>query len=56
MQEYIDLSYYENLVDEAKAAVAKYNHGDFDSFMSDDPLAPYMNIPEDSDEEVPFTA
>ena len=56
MQEYIDLSYYENLVDEAKAAVAKYNHGDFDSFMSDDPLAPYMNIPEDSDEEIPFTA
>lgn len=54
MQEFVDTSYYENLVDEAKAAISKY--GDFDNFVSDDPLSRYMNIPEDSDEEVPFTA
>jgi hypothetical protein len=35
------------------ATISKY--GDFEMFVSDDPLAQYMNIPEDSDEEVPFS-
>lgn len=54
LQEYIDITYYESLVSDAKTAIATY--GDFDAFISDDPLAPYMNIPEDVDEEMPFSA
>jgi hypothetical protein len=48
----IDESYYVSLVDDAVATISKY--GDFEMFVSDDPLAQYMNIPEDADEEVPF--
>lgn len=48
----IDESYYISLVDDAVATISKY--GDFEMFVSDDPLAQYMNIPEDADEEVPF--
>ena len=54
LQEYVDITYFESLVEEAKEAIATY--GDFDAFVSDDPLAPYMNIPEGSDEEMPFSA
>ena len=54
MQEYVDLSYYDNLVDEAVAAISKY--GDFDGFVSDDPLAQYMNVPVSENEEEPFVA
>lgn len=54
LREYVDVSYYEELVEEAKEAISKY--GDFEMFISDDPLAPYMNIPENSDEEMPFSA
>lgn len=48
----IDESYYISLVDDAVATISKY--GDFEMFVSDDPLAQYMNIPEDVDEEIPF--
>ena len=39
----IDLSYYEKLVDEAAASIAKY--GDFNRFVSDEPYIP--DFPED---------
>lgn len=47
----IDRSYYDSLVDDAVAAISKY--GDFNVFVSDDPLANYMNVPE-GPEEIPF--
>ena len=50
----IDESYYISLVDEAIELISQY--GDFEMFVSDDPLAQYMNIPENSDEEIPFSA
>ena len=50
----IDESYYISLVDDAVETISQY--GDFEMFVSEDPLAPYMNIPENSDEEVPFSA
>lgn len=54
MQDDVDISYYESLVDEAKDAISR--HGDFDAFISEDPLAQYMNIPEGTEEEMPFSA
>ena len=48
----IDETYHDSLAEEAKAAIEKYIS--FDSFVSEDPLAPYMNIPENSIEEIPF--
>ena len=52
----VDISYYHKLVDDAVDAIAKY--GDAEWFMSDDPyVSPtpnFMNIPEDSPEEVPW--
>lgn len=51
----IDTRYYGELVDEAIAAISKY--GDFDKFVSDQPLVldDFMNIPEDAvEDEVPF--
>jgi hypothetical protein len=51
MADKIDRSYYDSLVDDAIEAISKY--GDFLSFISDDPLAAYMNVPEGA-EEVPF--
>ena len=48
----IDESYYISLVDDAVVTISEY--GDFEMFVSDDPLAQYMNIPEDVDEEIPF--
>lgn len=53
----IDKSYYTKLVDDAVDAISEY--GDFEWFVSDDPyVSPpkedFMNIPEDSPEEVPF--
>lgn len=58
----IDRSYYDNLVDEAVAAISEY--GDFEWFVSDDPYIPeertkaipvdFMNIPEDAPEEMPW--
>ena len=50
----IDESYYISLVDDAVETISQY--GDFEMFVSEDPLAQYMNIPENSDEEVPFSA
>ena len=50
----IDESYYISLVDDAVETISQY--GDFEMFVSEDPLAPYMNIPENSDEETPFSA
>ena len=50
--EIIDESYYISLADEAVATISKY--GDFNMFVSDDPLAPYMNVPEGEAEEIPF--
>lgn len=50
----IDESYYISLVDDAVETISQY--GDFEIFVSEDPLAPYMNIPENSDEETPFSA
>lgn len=55
--ENIDCRYYNRLVDEARAAISKY--GDFEIFVSDDPLPDsldnYMNVPENSPEEIPFS-
>ena len=48
----IDESYYISMVDDAVATISEY--GDFEMFVSGDPLAQYMNIPEDVDEEIPF--
>ena len=48
----IDESYHENLAEEAKKAISKF--GDFENFVSDDPLAQYMNIPQGVDDETPF--
>ena len=57
----IDVSYYHKLVDDAVETISKY--GDAEWFMSDDPyilqskkepLEDFMNIPIDTDEEVPF--
>lgn len=50
----IDESYYISLVDDAVDAISQY--GDFEMFVSEDPLAQYMNIPENSNEEIPFFA
>lgn len=50
----IDESYYISLVDDAVDTISQY--GDFEMFVSGDPLAPYMNIPENSEEEIPFSA
>ena len=52
--ELIDESYYISLVDDAIDTISQY--GDFEMFVSDDPLAPYMNIPQDSEDEIPFHA
>lgn len=56
-EEHIDRSYYNKLVDDAVTAISQY--GDFEWFVSDDPVPPvkepladFMNIPEDADEEV----
>jgi hypothetical protein len=51
MADKIDRSYYDSLVDDAIEAISKY--GDFLTFISDDPLAAYMNVPEGA-EEIPF--
>ena len=53
----IDKSYYTKLVDDAVDTISEY--GDFEWFVSDDPyVSPpkedFMNIPEDSPEEIPF--
>ena len=53
----VDHSYYRTLVDEAVTDISKY--GDFEWFVSDDPVPPvvddsFINVPEDSPEEVEF--
>ena len=55
----IDVSYYNKLADDAVETISEY--GDFHWFVSDDPYnspprAPYdfMNVPEDSPEELPW--
>jgi hypothetical protein len=57
LQDKIDISYYDSLVEDAVSAItiAGKNQGrTFEIFMSDDPLAPYMNVPEGDAEELPF--
>ena len=49
MEADVDISYYERLAEEAKAAVSKY--GDFDAFVSDAPYIP--DFPPD-DDDLPF--
>lgn len=56
-KDYINMQYYRNLVDEAVSEISKY--GDFEWFVSDlvptgEPVQDFMNVPIDSDEEVPF--
>lgn len=56
-ESYIDKSYYKKLVDDAVDAISKYC--DFEWFVSDDPYVPaprddFMNVPEDTPEEVPW--
>ena len=54
----IDRSYYDNLVDAASETISSY--GDLEWFVSDDPYIPatklphFMNIPEGTDDEIPF--
>ena len=49
----IDQGYYHKLVDDAVEAVSKYC--DFEWFTSDEPYqTPFMNIPEDVDDVLPF--
>ena len=53
----IDEQYYISMVDEAVATISKY--GDFEQFASDEPYVKaenwdFMNIPEGTDEEIPF--
>lgn len=54
-EDIIDRSYYNKLVDDAVEAISKF--GDFERFVSDDPypvedpIPPFMNIPEGVDEE-----
>ena len=57
----IDLSYFTKLVDDAVETISEY--GDAEWFMSDDPYMAedskagtedFMNIPEDSPEEIPW--
>lgn len=47
----IDVSYYDRLVEEAIEAISEC--GSYDQFISDDPLAKYMNVPSGA-EEMPF--
>lgn len=58
-RDYIDMTYYNKLADDAIDAISEY--GDFVWFVSDDPYVtptkiPYdfMNVPDDSPEEVPW--
>lgn len=56
----VDELYYRNLVDKSVEAISKY--GNYEWFVSDDPIPPvqssplydFMNIPEDTPEEIPF--
>ena len=56
----VDELYYRNLVDKSVDFIKKY--GNYEWFVSDDPIPPvqssplydFMNIPEDAPEEVPF--
>lgn len=57
MEDAIDRSYYQKLVDEAIEDISKF--GDFEMFASDDPVPPqvsddFMNIPESDTEEVTY--
>lgn len=54
LEKEIDLSYYNNLVDDAVEAISKY--GDFERFVSDDPLEDmsWMEIPDGVGDEIPF--
>ena len=57
MEDAIDRSYYQRLVDDAAEDISKF--GDLEWFTSDDPVPPplkddFMNIPEGDEEEIPF--
>ena len=52
-EECIDISYYEKLANEAVEDINK--QGDYNWFVSDEPyIKDFMNIPEDTDEELPW--
>ncbi len=51
LQDQIDRSYYNKLVDDAVETISKY--GDFECFVSEDDMS-WLNVPEGMDEEVPF--
>lgn len=57
-EDIIDRNYYRSLVDKAIETISQY--GDFEWFVSDDPVVKsepvpdFMNVPIDADEEVPF--
>ena len=54
-EEFIDRSFYNNLVDDAVETISKY--GDFEWFISDDPyVKDFMYIPDGAPEETPFVA
>jgi hypothetical protein len=56
LEDKIDKSYYQHLVDAAIESISKY--GDFNAFVSDDfnsdQFGQYMNIPDTDKEELPF--
>lgn len=54
LEEYVDISYYRAMVDDAKNAIGKY--GDVELFISgdDNPLPDFMNIPNTDEEELPW--
>ena len=52
-EKYIDLSYYDKLVDDAADTISKY--GDFEWFVSDDPyIKDFVAVPNNTPEELPF--
>lgn len=54
LEDQIDRSYYNELVDEAIDTISQY--GDFERFVSDEPMEDmsWMNVPKTDKEEVPF--
>ena len=54
LEDKVDKSYYRKLVDDAVKVISEF--GDFEWFVSDDPLEGFMNKPitDSEEEEVPF--
>ena len=52
-EDYIDMSYYRNLVDKARDAINQY--GNYEDFVSDNPLPDWLSVPDDAPEPgIPF--